>query len=256
MCNFFSCLLKKTGEVLSLPYTDSHDELIRVYQLDDSIIGVRNWMRIEIRPPLDDVFNTHLYEWKIHIDEYIKEEWYLRNKIKYDKDLRSALRSAWKTAIIVDRTEKTIKNRRVFIGGNGIVEYVGNNGIVEYVGGNGIVKSVGGNGIVKHVGENGIVEYVGNNGIVEYVSNNGIVEYVGGNGIVKSVGGNGIVKHVGENGIVKSVGENGIVETVGNNGIVRLYNDTPFTLYGKGIVFKGNKIVARKGAYELQEMNE
>jgi hypothetical protein len=250
MCNFFSCILKRNGDVLSLPYSDSHDDIIEENKLDDSSpIGsnARNWMRVEIQPPNGDVFEKNIKNWKISIDEQIKEEWYMRNQIEFDNILWDILRKELKKVIIVDRCVHKVVNMRVFLGRNGIVKNVSNNGIVENVQDNGIVENVQDNGIVKNVKDNGIVEYVRDNGIVENVQDNGTVEYVRGNGTVKYVRGNGTVKYILGNGIVRNVRDNGIVDYVQDNGIVDYVRDNGIVEYVRdnGIVriVRGNGIV-------------
>lgn len=238
MCDFFSCILKKSGEVLSVPFSNSHEDIITEYQLDDSLSvrsGVRDWMRVEIRPPGGNVFDNHIKDWRIVIDELSTEEWYLRNKVKLDKELKRILRLEHKAVVVTNRAVDTICNKRIFVGHNGIVKNVRGNGIVESVRDNGIVGDVWDNGIVKNVWDNGIVKYVLDNGIVKNVWDNGIVESVRGNGIVESVRDNGIVKDVRDNGIVK------------------IHNKCSPTVLEKAIVIMGNRIIVRKGGYSIEE---
>jgi len=94
MCNFYTGILKKTGEVLSSLDTNSHDDLVRRFKLKEKD-DTNRWLRFEINPKDDDEKNIAKANWILKIDEKTEPAWYLRNKTMYDKKMWNA----WKQAV-------------------------------------------------------------------------------------------------------------------------------------------------------------
>jgi hypothetical protein len=69
MCNFWSCLLTRDGKVLWDPAIKSHEELVEKYGLKDAKLQDRDFVRLEITPPNNDVMNKKRGDWKYKVDE-------------------------------------------------------------------------------------------------------------------------------------------------------------------------------------------
>ena len=86
MCKFLSAIVKRDGEVLYRPETDSHENLVDYFGLSDS--GVDNFVRVEFTSDTPDKPDTY----KLRVDETKTPAWfeeyreksisYLRDKIK------------------------------------------------------------------------------------------------------------------------------------------------------------------------------
>ena len=73
MCDFFSAIVLKNGDVLLNPYTDSHEELIKMFNLRDNRLG--NFARVEFKPPTPEgLTQPDLY--KLRIDEEAEPDWF------------------------------------------------------------------------------------------------------------------------------------------------------------------------------------
>ncbi len=73
MCEFKSAIVMRNGDVLHNPWTDSHEDLIRLYKLRDTKGGV--FARVEFKPKnLEDIADPKKY--LLTIDEYICPEWF------------------------------------------------------------------------------------------------------------------------------------------------------------------------------------
>ena len=81
MCNFFSCIVTKTGHVLYDPMSDSHEDIIDKYKeqhdlTDDTTDPEKlRFARVEITPPNIDVF-APVDQWVLTIDQRITPAWW------------------------------------------------------------------------------------------------------------------------------------------------------------------------------------
>ena len=74
MCDFLSVIVKKDGEILCDPYTDSHEDLIAAHGLDDSKLR-EGFVRGEFKPgDYKDYDKPDKYI--LRIDEQLKPEWF------------------------------------------------------------------------------------------------------------------------------------------------------------------------------------
>ena len=67
MCNFWSCILTREGEVLWSKDTDSHEELVNRHDLNDRKLKDRDFVRIEINPV--DATSKDRGDWRYKVDE-------------------------------------------------------------------------------------------------------------------------------------------------------------------------------------------
>ena len=80
MCNFWSCILTRDGKVLWTKDSSSHDALIKQNKLNDSKLEDRDFVRLEITPPNNDVMNKKRGDWKYKVDEEeTLPDWYQNN---------------------------------------------------------------------------------------------------------------------------------------------------------------------------------
>jgi hypothetical protein len=100
MCQFFSGIAFKNGDVHYNPMTDNHEDLIDELELKDLNSGMRPWVRFEYTA--DDL--TEIKDYKLRIDEQDPPEW-------CDKEFQSALEEKARSIVspmILSKVEKKI----------------------------------------------------------------------------------------------------------------------------------------------------
>ena len=77
MCKTMSCILKNDYTVLSVPGSDSHEDIVEEYQLRDNYIGKkREWLRVELLP-LKTLHSTNKEDWKFSLNMDLPyPDWY------------------------------------------------------------------------------------------------------------------------------------------------------------------------------------
>ena len=69
MCRFFSCLVTKTADVLWEQDTDSHEDLVQQFKINDTKpIELRTFVRVEVVPPNND-YKIDISKWDVGVDE-------------------------------------------------------------------------------------------------------------------------------------------------------------------------------------------
>ena len=116
MCNFFSAIVTKTGQVYYDKDIDSHEELIKTHKLDDKQEPMlRNWCRIELLPPnerIADLKDFKPEEWKFKIDEPANVDWI---EPKHEKACRKALQKCYKEYVVVKGKTENKKGRLLLL---------------------------------------------------------------------------------------------------------------------------------------------
>ena len=79
MCQFKSAIVTPNADVLHNAYTDSHEDLVRLFKLNDtaSVRGEPRFCRVEFYP--DDKNDlADVDKFKLHIDEPRKPDWFTK----------------------------------------------------------------------------------------------------------------------------------------------------------------------------------
>ena len=110
MCNFFSCIVLKDGQVVWDTNIDSHDELLVMANIKDDTANPAELLfaRVEIVPPDGDVFEKDMKKWMLKIDQSITPKWW--NK-QYEQKCRNALQTCLKETIIDNQDIDLIQNK-------------------------------------------------------------------------------------------------------------------------------------------------
>jgi hypothetical protein len=104
MCKFFSGILKKDSKTLWDKNFDNHETLITKYELTDNEDS-KKWLRYEVIPIDDDIFNHDKKNWKIIIDESNIPSWYEREKVFFDKKIMDSFKQCCKELFIINKKE-------------------------------------------------------------------------------------------------------------------------------------------------------
>ena len=74
MCKFKSAIVLRNGDILHDPFTDSHEDLIQLFKLDDSDQFIERFVRVEFSPDGDD--HTDLNSYQLKVDEDSTPDWF------------------------------------------------------------------------------------------------------------------------------------------------------------------------------------
>jgi len=182
MCKFLSAIGMKDGDILCNPSIDSHEDLIKVYDLKDS--KLRNWVRLEFYPDNNDYGDIKKY--KLHIDDDILTWISDELKSKWERKLTARMKKIIITAekymlaggvyILKDANILKMTNCKVIYMSNSTVEKMWGNSTVERMLDNSTVKEMWGNSTVKEMWDNSTVERMWDNSTVEIMLDNSTVE--------------------------------------------------------------------------------
>ena len=85
MCKFRSMIVLRTGEILSLEKSDSHNEIIKHFRLKEGISENRNFVAVEIVPKNGLLFSCVKEEWMLTVDEESSiPAWFSEDRANYE----------------------------------------------------------------------------------------------------------------------------------------------------------------------------
>ena len=85
MCKFKSMIVLRTGEILSLEKSDSHNEIIKHFRLKEGISENRNFVAVEIVPKNGLLFSCVKKEWMLTVDEESSiPAWFSEDRANYE----------------------------------------------------------------------------------------------------------------------------------------------------------------------------
>ena len=119
MCRFFSGIVTKKSIVWDLDI-DSHEDLLAKAGIKD-IKTDPNFVRVELVPTDNDVFNHDIKNWKLHVDQDFKPDWFDADDA--EKKMRKLIGSCFAERFI-KRKIKKITTGRWFLGTGGTIQYV------------------------------------------------------------------------------------------------------------------------------------
>jgi hypothetical protein len=207
MCQFFSCVITKPKKVFYSEVSDSHEDIIKENNLDDSENGKLRelFCRIEVLPPNGDVF-ADFSLWKLIVDEKKKPSWFTD---KHENACMIVAKKVVDKFVLVDKTVQEIKEGKYYLK-NSTVKSMYDSSTVEYMYGLSTVKSMYDSSTVKSMSGSSTVEYMYGLSTVEYMS---------GSSTVKSMYGSSTVKSMSDSSTVKSMYDSSIaIDRV--NGII------------------------------------
>lgn len=161
MCHFFSCIVTKSGDVLQLDNSDSHEDIIEKYKdsydLYDTFSEphLLKFARVEITPPNNDVF-APLTEWNFNIDQSITPTWFT----DVDKEnCFKVLKAFLEKSLIIGKEIDTLDCGRYWI----------KDSKIGYVKGSAIVKRLSGKSSIRALRDSAMVEYMGDTSTIQYM---------------------------------------------------------------------------------------
>ena len=168
MCKFFSVIVTKKSIVWDIDI-DNHTTLLEKAGIKDEKKDP-NFVRVELLPKDSDVFNHDLKNWKLHVDQDFKPDWFDENDA--EKRVKKLVGEVFVGRFIKSKI-KEITAGRWFLGTGGTIQYV-SGGTIQYVSG-GTIQYVSG-GTIQCV-SGGTIQYVNflYPGKIEKITEGGIV---------------------------------------------------------------------------------
>ena len=230
MCNFFSLIMLKNGDVIWEAGVDSHEDLIaKVPSLKDDTADPKKlrFARVEITPPNADVFEKDLKKWQLRIDQSITPAW-------WDTDCQKACYTALKAClaeVIIDGQEigalenkngLWIRDSQIKILTNSQVRVLRDNSQVGELMENSQVRVLWGNSQVGELRDNSQVRVLMDNSQVGVLRDNSQVRVLWGNSQVGELRDNSQVGVLWGNSQVGELRDNSQVRVLRDNSQVRV----------------------------------
>ena len=75
MCKFYSAIVMRNGDVLHNEHLMNHEDIINLFNINDSQINCESFVRVEFRP-VNDSDLPDIEKYKLMIDEGSTPEWF------------------------------------------------------------------------------------------------------------------------------------------------------------------------------------
>ena len=229
MCKFYSAIVMKNGDLLHNENLMSHEDIIRLFNINDSQVNCDKFVRVEFTPDLESDL-PDIEKYKLKVDEDSAPKWFEKHREYVTEQLKNFVK---KRIILSDQKiltgglyvvkncviDKLIIATVVYL--QGTVQKVWDGGTVQKVRGGGTVQEVRDGGTVQEVWDGGTVQKVWGGGTVQEVRGGGTVQEVRDGGTVQKVWGGGTVQKVRGGGTVQEVRGGGTVQEVRDGGTVQ-----------------------------------
>jgi hypothetical protein len=131
LCKFFSGVFTKTKFFWDMDL-DSHEDIIQKFKLNEGDINRGfNFVRCELLPIDNNIFNHDMKNWKLSIDQDTIPEWF--DRYKSEKTMKKYLKEIIDNRFAL-KSLREIKEGRWFIGNSAVIKYVGGSAVIKYVG--------------------------------------------------------------------------------------------------------------------------
>ena len=103
MCRFKSGIIFKTRCVVAPGENDSHSDLLRELNIEDTYTNAsRMFVRAELVPENNEWW-TDPAEWMFVVDQDVTPDWYDTDPGKYEEEFRQAVKAWWGEHVLVDK---------------------------------------------------------------------------------------------------------------------------------------------------------
>ena len=188
MCQFFSALVLRNGDVLSHPMLDSHTDLVTYFALPDATAQHQHFAKVELTPHDDDWLTPATWAWRL--DEDTAPGWWEDVAVQAEATLRARAEK-----MIITGTKSLIVDGCWIVGGQALVSDVRAGRIVR-VQDSATVRNVKGSATVQDVRGSATVQDVWGSATVQDVWGSATVRNVGGSATVQDVKGSATVQDV------------------------------------------------------------
>ena len=120
MCQFKSVIVLRNGDILHDDYTDSHEELIGAYGLNDSgEPSINRFVRVEFRPEENKDYDK-VSKYKLFVDESETPQWFEEHR----QSVIDKLTSMINRMILKDVKRKYLLSGCYILSGNTVIDKI------------------------------------------------------------------------------------------------------------------------------------
>jgi hypothetical protein len=224
MCKFYSAILLKNGDLLHNENLLSHEDLIRLFNINDSQVNCDKFVRLEFTPDDESDF-PHIEKYKLNVDENNIPKWFEKQREYVTQKLKD----------IVSKRIITI-DQKILTGGLYVVkdciidklisaQVIYLQGQVNTMWGNSQVNKMRGNSQVNEMWENSKVNTMWGNSQVNEMRENSQVNKMWDNSQVNKMWDNSRVNKMRENSQVNEMWDNSQVNEMWENSQVNEMRD-------------------------------
>ena len=207
MCRFYSAIVLKNGDLLHNENLTSHEDIIRLFNINDTQANYDKFVRVEFTPDDNSDFSD-IEKYKLNIDESSTPEWFEKHR----EYITSRLKEIVSKRIITS-------DQKILTGGL----YVVKNCLIDKVISAQIVYL---QGQVNEMRENSQVNVMWENSHVNEMRGNSQVNVMWGNSQVNEMRGNSQVNVMRENSQVNEMWGNSQVNVMRENSQVNVMRET------------------------------
>jgi hypothetical protein len=216
MCKFYSAIVMRNGDILHNENLMSHEDIIRLYNINDSQINCNKFVRVEYTPDESSDF-PDISKYKLNVDESFIPDWFEKHREYTIERLKSFVE---KRIVTTDRKILTgglyvVKDCQIGKLISAQIIYL--QGQVNEMRENSQVNEMRGNSRVNRMWENSRVNRMWGNSQVNEMRENSQVNEMRENSRVNEMWGNSQVNEMRENSQVNRMRENSQVNRMREN---------------------------------------
>lgn len=182
MCKFKSGIILKTKSVVAQGSNDSHTDLLKELNIDDTTQNaMTKFVRAELIPPNDEWW-TNPDTWEINIDQDITPDWFSNDKEKYIAEFREAVKTWWKAHVLVDKEIEELSTGYYRLKGCEIkrltkdVQVMCSDSVIQEMSDNSIIQTMRGSSSVQEMHNSSTVLEMNDSSTVQVMNNNSWVQ--------------------------------------------------------------------------------
>ena len=223
MCEIKSMIVLKNKIYCPLDL-DHHTQMLKELNIEDNKVNP-NFVRIEVIPKDNDLFNHNLNNWKINIDQDYKPDWFFIEE--YEEKIKIELQKWFEQRFLIDDNfGKIIKEGKWFLK-NSTVSDMYNNSTVSRMYGNSTVSRMNSNSTVSEMCGNSTVSEMCGNSTVSKMCGNSTVSRMCGNSTVSEMYGNSTVSRMyGNSTVSRMCGNSTVSEMYDNSTVSEMYDNS------------------------------
>ena len=234
MCRPASMVLTKDA-VLWSRRSESHEDIIREYELHADGVGGPNLLRVELTPAGND-YRLPLDEWAFRCDQDIMPPWF-----DAEPDVARARNALpdWLAAKVVlpGEVREHVDNAHI-VAAYGTIQSMYGSSVVEYMYGSSVVQSMHGSSVVKYMTGSSVVKYMTGSSVVKSMIGSSVVKSMIGSSVVERMYDSSVVKYMTDSSVVQSMYGSSVVESMyGSSVVQRMYGSSVVeSMYGSSVV--------------------
>jgi hypothetical protein len=203
MCKFYSAIVLRNGDLLHNENLTSHEDIIRLFNINDSQVNCDKFVRVEFTPDKNSDFPI-IEKYKLRVDESSVPDWFE----SYKEYITQRLKEFVGKRIIL--SDQKILTGGLYVVKDCIIDTIiaaqvvyMQASTVNEMRGNSTVNEMRGNSTVNEMRDNSTVTEMRGNSTVNVMRGNSTVNEMWENSTVNEMRGNSTVNEMRDNSIVK-----------------------------------------------------